>query len=171
MGRMTIYLKKSLNIFFWILDKIDKKKFVIWYPKYLKWLGIQINIIEQAGTWISPSVFFDSSNYNLITIGYNVTISFDVAILCHDYSIIHAAITVNKRVKEIIFKKVIIGNNVFIGARSLILPGARIGDNCIIGGGSVVKGTLEPNSIYAGNPARKIGNIEDLALKYDNNLI
>lgn len=63
---------------------------------------------------------------------------------------------------------VYIGNNVFIGMGATILMGADIGDNCIIGAGSVVKGTIPPNSVVAGNPAeyscamkshfRKFGN-------------
>ena len=51
---------------------------------------------------------------------------------------------------------VYIGNNVFIGMGATILMGADIGDNCIIGAGSVVKGTIPPNSVVAGNPARVI---------------
>jgi acetyltransferase-like isoleucine patch superfamily enzyme len=46
-----------------------------------------------------------------------------------------------------------IGNNVWIGRSSLILPGVVIGDNVIIAAGSVVKGECLPNSLYAGNPA------------------
>ena len=37
-----------------------------------------------------------------------------------------------------------------------ILPGARLGDGCVVGGGSVVAGELEANSIAVGNPARAI---------------
>jgi virginiamycin A acetyltransferase len=37
-----------------------------------------------------------------------------------------------------------------------ILPGARLGDGCVVGAGSVVAGELEPNSIAVGNPARAI---------------
>jgi virginiamycin A acetyltransferase len=37
-----------------------------------------------------------------------------------------------------------------------ILPGARLGDGCVVGAGSVVTGELEPNSVVVGNPARAI---------------
>ncbi|MBR2044934.1 MAG: acyltransferase [Agathobacter sp.] len=173
--------KKLLNILFWILDKVDKKRYISLYPKYLKWLGINIDTKDVVGTWISPTVFWDSSGYSLISIGKSVTISFDVSILVHDFSIVHAARAVGKEVivrnsdaskkgelkdRSIIKKKVCIGNNVFIGAKTLVLPGSTIGDNCIIGGGSVVTGVLEENSIYAGNPCKKIGNVEDFANKY-----
>jgi acetyltransferase-like isoleucine patch superfamily enzyme len=49
-----------------------------------------------------------------------------------------------------------IGNNVFIGANCTILPGTVIKDNVIVGAGSVIKGTLESNSIYAGIPCKII---------------
>lgn len=88
---MLVYFKKSLNLFFWILDKIHKNSFIKYYPKYLKWLGIKIDDRNFAGTWISPTTFFDSSRYDLIYLGKYITISFDVAILVHDFSIVHAA--------------------------------------------------------------------------------
>lgn len=56
------------------------------------------------------------------------------------------------------FKKVTIGENSFIGAGAIVLPGTTIGKNCIIGAGSVVKGIVEDYSIVAGNPCRVIGD-------------
>ena len=49
-----------------------------------------------------------------------------------------------------------IGNNVFIGAGCTILPNTVIADNVIVGAGSVVKGVLETNSIYAGSPCKQL---------------
>jgi len=148
------------------LDKVHKKSFVWLYPKYLHFLGVDIDEKCVSGTWISPTIFLDSSRYDLIKIGKKVTISFDCAILVHDYSIVHAARTLGKSVSSIIYKNVEIGDNVFIGARTIILPGTKIGENCIIGSGAVVKGVLEPNFIYAGNPCKKIGSVEALIDKY-----
>lgn len=45
--------------------------------------------------------------------------------------------------------------------RATILPGTIIGENTIIDAGSVVSGAIEPDSIYAGNPARKLMTIEE----------
>ena len=56
--------------------------------------------------------------------------------------------------------KVCIGNNVFVGAGSTILPGVSIGQNVIIGAGSVVTKNIENNSVYAGNPAKRIATLE-----------
>ena len=54
-----------------------------------------------------------------------------------------------------------IGNNTFIGARALILPGVNIGDDCIVGAGSVVTKSVPNGSIIAGNPARVVKKIEE----------
>ena len=51
---------------------------------------------------------------------------------------------------------IIIGRNVFIGCNSLILKGTSIGDNSVIGAGSVVSGAIPSNCIAAGNPAKVI---------------
>lgn len=54
-------------------------------------------------------------------------------------------------------KKVIIKDDVWIGARSILLPGVEVGEGAIIGAGSVVTKSIEPYSIVGGNPARVIG--------------
>lgn len=51
---------------------------------------------------------------------------------------------------------VTIGNNVWIGGSATIVPGVTIGDNCIIGAGSVVTRDVESNTVVAGNPAKVI---------------
>ena len=51
---------------------------------------------------------------------------------------------------------VVIGNDVWIGARVIILPGVHIGDGAVIGAGSVVTKDVEPYCIVAGNPAKLI---------------
>lgn len=92
----------------------------------------------------------------------------------HDYSIAHACKAVygsTELLKSQIYRPVKIGKNVFVGANSLILPGTIIGDNCIIGGGSTVKGNLDANGIYCGNPAKKIGTVDILCEKYKDLLI
>lgn len=54
-----------------------------------------------------------------------------------------------------------IGENCFIGGSSIVLPGVEIGDNCVVGAGSVVTKSIPPRSLVAGNPARIIrSNIE-----------
>ena len=59
-----------------------------------------------------------------------------------------------------LWKKTIIGNNVYIGSNSTILP-VYICDNVVIGAGSVVTKNIEKEGIYAGNPAKKIKKKDD----------
>ena len=62
--------------------------------------------------------------------------------------------------KNITSKPVSIGDDVFIGAQSIILKGTRIGDGSIIGAGSVVLGEIPANVVAAGNPAVIIRKLE-----------
>ena len=55
-----------------------------------------------------------------------------------------------------ISKPILIGNNCWIGTSVIILPGTKIGNNCIVAAGSVVKGEFKDNSLIAGNPAKFI---------------
>lgn len=52
-----------------------------------------------------------------------------------------------------------IGNNVWIGGGAIILSGVTIGDDCVIGAGSVVRRDLPPGSVAVGNPAKIIRNV------------
>ena len=61
-----------------------------------------------------------------------------------------------------------IGNNVFIGSRSIILPNTFIGDNVIIGAGSIVRGHIQSGGVYAGSPAKCIGNFFNVTTKRKN---
>ena len=81
-------------------------------------------------------------------IGHNVVI----ATLNHEFN-------PEKRI-NLIPSPVKIGNKVWIGSNSTILSGVTIGDGAIIGAGSVVLKDVSENTIYAGNPARFIKNIE-----------
>lgn len=57
-------------------------------------------------------------------------------------------------------KPIVIGKNVFIGARSIVLKGVTIGDGAVVGAGSVVTKDVPANTIVAGNPARVIKTID-----------
>ncbi len=60
----------------------------------------------------------------------------------------------NKR--KLVTRPVKIGNNVWIGENVVILAGAEIGDGCVIGANSMVKGLIPEHAIAAGSPARVI---------------
>lgn len=98
-----------------------------------------------------------------MTIGNHVTLASGVFILTHDASTnMHLGFTKKAPVN--------IGNYVFIGARSIILPGVNIGNRVIIGAGSVVTKDVPDNCVYAGVPARKISDTDDYLAKYKKTL-
>lgn len=99
-------------------------------------------------------VIIDPSHCYHITIGDNVTLAPRVHVLAHDAS------------TYVFFGKtrsanVTIGNDVFVGASSIILPGVHIGNRVIIGAGSIVTKNIPDNSVAAGNPAKVICSIDD----------
>ena len=59
-----------------------------------------------------------------------------------------------------------IGNNVWIGAHSVILPGVTIGDNTVIGAGSIVTRDIPANVVAVGNPCRVMREISDHDKEY-----
>lgn len=66
----------------------------------------------------------------------------------------------SNRGKSIKGKSIIIGDNVWLGANVIILPGVELGNNCVVGAGSVVtKSFSRDNLILAGNPARIIKEV------------
>jgi acetyltransferase-like isoleucine patch superfamily enzyme len=134
------------------------------YRALLKDYGMHIEP-DNSG-YIDPSVFFDNYDYSLIKIGQHVTISRDVLILNHDFSISQGLQAVSIKNNGYFLKKVTIGNNCFIGAKTILLPGTYIGDNTIIGAGSVVKGSIPENSVVIGNPAKVIGKTTEFAISH-----
>lgn len=101
----------------------------------------------------------DQSHCWLITIGNDVTLAPNVHILAHDASMWHD--TGYTRIAP-----VSIGNNVFIGAGSIVLPGITIGNNVVIGAGSVVTRSVPDDCVVAGNPARCICSYDEYISKH-----
>lgn len=95
-----------------------------------------------------------------ITIGNNVKIGGGVCIYDTDFHSLDPVIRRSSEdLKNRAEKPVVIGNDVFIGAKSIILKGVTIGENSVIGAGSVVAKTVPANQIWAGNPAKFIRSI------------
>ena len=115
---------------------------------YKRGLKVGKNFHRMGGVSIDPSHCYH------ITIGDNVTLAPRVHILAHDAS---TAMFLGKTRAA----NVTIGNNVFVGAGSIILPGVHIGNRVIIGAGSIVSKDIPDNSVAVGNPAKVICPIDE----------
>lgn len=99
--------------------------------------------------FVGQGVVFDSVNPINIRIGNHTTIALRCVILAHEvkpFGDFH--VFENGRVT--------IGNNVFIGAHTIITRSVTIGDNVIIGAGSIVTHDIPSGELWAGNPAHFI---------------
>ena len=127
------------------------------YIAYLRGKGAKIGDGVQI---FSPNkTTIDDTAPYMLTIGNDVLMTGPVTVLTHDYSAHIVNVAENSLLATI--RPVTIGNNVFLGWGCTILSGSVIGDNTVIGAGAVVSGRLEPNSVYAGNPAKRILSIEE----------
>ncbi|WP_350289499.1 acyltransferase [uncultured Croceitalea sp.] len=137
----NIFLKKKL-----------KKKFPtleIRGAHYIEFIE-KLNIGEYC--FINDGTYWSAKGG--IEIGSNVIFGPQTVIWTynHDYSGTHLPYG-----GDDILKKVTIGDNVWIGMKSIIMPGVNIGEGTIIGAGSVVTKNTSPGSIVGGNPAKIIG--------------
>ncbi len=103
-------------------------------------------------------VFIDPNFPWLIKFGDNVTLTDRVQILAHDASM-------KRHLNYTKIGKVDIGNRVYIGVGSVVLPGVTIGDNVVIAAGSVVSRDIPSNSVAKGTPAKVTGTIEEFVAR------
>ena len=114
-------------------------------------IGDNVHIYDGGGASI------DYGFCHLLKIGNNVTIS-NSTILLHDASI-------KKELKHVKLGKITIGNDVFIGAGSIILPNVSIGNKVIIGAGSVISKSIPDGVVVVGNPICIIGTYDEYMSK------
>lgn len=131
------------------------------HPVVLRTLRPGANLTIGADSGISGAAICAAQS---IEIGSRVLLGADVRIFDTDF---HALSPDNRRYNEnpdsIPASPVRIGDNVFVGTGAIILRGTTIGENSVIGAGSVVKGNVPPNVIAAGNPARVVRPLDGAA--------
>lgn len=125
--------------------------------RFLRKKGVNIG---DGTVFRSPdSVEIDYSRPELLEIGEHVFIHKGVVIMTHDWASWCFVHSHNDFIPS--HAKVKIGNNVWFGENVCVCKGVTIGDNCIIGIGSVVTKSIPANSIAAGVPAKVIGSYEE----------
>ena len=142
------------SLFHRILVKLGLKKPVDYNSiEFLRSRGVQIGEdVHLINTTI------DWSHGFLVSIGNRVTLT-GVKILTHDGST-QIPLGVSR------VGKVTIGDEVFVGHGTIILPNVQIGSRVVVGAGSVVTKDIPDNSVAAGNPARVIGTYDDFLKKH-----
>lgn len=150
------------RVLYYVLLNLSVLSRLISYKLYMKLL---IKAHKSQGVkflgnpeYIHQDAYLDPSGE--LTIEKDVVISTKVIILTHDWSFLKRSKYLEGG-KVSAFKPVCIGENSFIGAGAIVLPGSVIGKSCIIGAGAVVKGIIEDYSIIAGNPAKRIGDTRE----------
>lgn len=98
--------------------------------------------------------------FNRVTIGNNVLLGVGVHIYDTDFHSINPGDRLDGNNQSVSTRPVTIGDNVFIGAFTIILKGVTIGYNSVVGAGSVVTKNIPSNEVWAGNPAKFIRKIE-----------
>lgn len=114
---------------------------------------------NESNAFLRGKVFYSNSVIDELTpeqieIGENFISAPGSIILSHDasLSLLYGCYRI---------EKTIIGKNVFLGANAIILPGVKIGNQVIIGAGSIVTKNIPDGVVVAGNPARIICSVED----------
>lgn len=104
---------------------------------------------------LSPGTF--GSEPYLVSIGNHVTITGGVRFITHDGGV---WIFRDEYPDIDVIAPISVGNNVFIGLNTIVMPGVTIGNNCVIGAGAVVTRHIPDNSVAVGTPARVISDTE-----------
>ncbi|MFD0930245.1 acyltransferase [Methylophilus glucosoxydans] len=120
------------------------------------------DIISSGGVIHFGDGFFMNKNVTIVShqsihFGNDVMLGPNVCIFDSDHNFIstHQAFRYQGYKKKQIF----LGDNVWVGANAILLGGAEIQSNVVIGANSMVKHSLEKNAVYVGSPAKKVKNI------------
>lgn len=147
---MTIFYRIILKLHVLYKNLVDKAYIEMCKARGLK-VGKNVIFIEAPAFGSEPF---------LIEIGDNTKITANCTFINHDGAM-YVIRSMEKYLDARNFGRIKIGRNCFIGNNCTILPGVEMGDNCILGAGSVLNSSTQPNSVYAGVPAKFICTIEE----------
>jgi acetyltransferase-like isoleucine patch superfamily enzyme len=127
------------------------------FPTIIAALGPKSRIAIGDGTGISGASIVARRS---VTIGSRVLIGAGACIWDTDFHPIDPAQRREHQTRDAACSPVTIDDEVFIGARALILKGVRVGKGAVIGAGAVVRRDVKSGEIVSGNPARVVGSID-----------
>lgn len=110
-------------------------------------LGARAHVGSGCILWAGPG-------RGAITAGDDLLLGPNVVITAANYRFRDASPVSAQAMDE---ASIAIGNDVWVGAGAMLLPGCRIGDGAVIAAGAIVRGTVNAGDIVAGVPARKVG--------------
>lgn len=127
------------------------------YINYLRSVGVSVG--ERCEVQKPTSLNIDTSRPSLLSIGNHVYLHRGLTIMSHDW----ASWVFLDKYHDFVpsHSKVTIGNNIWFGEFVTVLKGVKIGDNCIIGAGSIVTKDIPDNSVAVGVPARVVSSLDD----------
>ncbi|WP_087972592.1 acyltransferase [Oceanobacillus rekensis] len=114
---------------------------------YRNFLRMKVGDQTSFALMVMPDIMFPEK----ISVGRNSVVGYNTTILAHEYLI-----------KEYRIGKVIIGDEVLIGANTTILPGVTVGDHAIVSAGTLVHKDVPAGSFVGGNPMRLIYTKEEM---------
>jgi acetyltransferase-like isoleucine patch superfamily enzyme len=123
---------------------------IIQFYRYHKYRFLGFTNISRSAI-LESKLNLDKVNPAGVHIGANTLVASKTTILTHEHVKRDPANPLNPWIAD-----TFIGKNCFIGVGTIILPGVKIGDEVIIGAGSVVTKDIPSNSVSVGNPARVI---------------
>lgn len=107
-------------------------------------------------TWVGPYNNFRTAGKGSIRIGHRCYISQFCSFISHNHGI-KKNIPIQLQPNDETKSNIVVGDDVWFGAGCAVLPGVGIGNGAVIGAGSVVTKSVPAYEIWAGVPARKIG--------------
>ena len=112
------------------------------------------NIEIGDNVWMSKNVAFYATNG--ITLGNDITIAKDVSFISTNHQFRSRLIKINKQGMETKLPPIVVGDDVWIGEKAIILKSVTIGEGAVVGAGSVVTKDVPPYSVVVGNPAHVV---------------
>jgi maltose O-acetyltransferase len=122
------------------------------------WAGANLRSKKiKIGDEVFINVGFYHDGYAMLEIGNHIKIGPFVHVVTAAHEVGPSG---QRGLVEVTGKPVSIGDGCWIGASVTILPGANIAPGCIVTAGAVVYEPTEPDGLYAGNPARRVRELE-----------